>query len=129
MKCELYDFICRNGANEVQQWIKSLQPPLRAKLNQKLDMLSMSGEELFPHVLTDAGAPGILKIRVQGGVKLRPLLCRGPVAVGREYTILMGAKEVGDKWSPSGAPEKAGQMKQELLADINGRRVKHERVN
>ena len=129
MAYQLFDYVNHKGENEFKKWTEGLEPTLRAKLNQKLDMLKLQGEDLLPVTLTDSGVPGILKIRVQGGVKLRPLLCRGPRNIDAEFTLLMGAKEVGSKWDPTLAPEKAQQKKQELLSDLDNRRVSHERIN
>lgn len=105
-----------------------LQAPTRAKLNLKLDMLRMHGDTLFPQLLTGTDTPGILKLRVKGNVQLRPMLCKGPLAVEKEYTLLVGATEVGGKLKPKGVDATAAKRKQEVAADPKNRRIEHERV-
>ena len=124
----LFDYIDANGVNVFRQWSLNLQPKERSKLNAKLDMLRINGEVLFPHILTDTDVPGILKLRVKGQVQLRPLLCRGPIKVKTDFTLLMGAKEVGDEIKPKKAFETADSYKQQVIADPKNRRVPHERV-
>lgn len=129
MLCRLYDYVNAQGENELKKWAEGLQKVQRAKLNEKLDKLQLYGDGLHPHMLTDTGTPGIQKLRVKGNVQLRPLLCKGPVQVNSEYTLLMGAKEVGGKWVPREAPRTADALKQAVIADPLGRRKDHERVS
>lgn len=124
MPYELYDYTDANGVNLFLEWSNDQQKVQRAKLNSKIDMLRLHGEELFPEVLTDTPVRGIRKIRVKGNVQLRPLLCRGPHGES-EYTFLMGAKEVGDKFDPRDAPETADARKS-IVAQDKGRRCIHE---
>lgn len=128
MAFTLYDYLSEAGVNEFKEWTKGLQSKERAKLNEKLDKLHEHGDTLHPHMLTGTSVAGIQKLRVQGGVKLRPLLCKGPVDIASEYTLLMGAKEVGSKWLPKDAPTKANTRKAEVAANPTGRRKPHERV-
>ena len=124
----LFDYIAVNGVNVFRQWSLNLQPKERSKLNAKLDQLRINGEVLFPNILTGTDVPGILKLRVKGQVQLRPLLCFGPIKVETEFTLLMGAKEVGDEVKPKKAFETADSYKQHVIADPKNRRVPHERV-
>lgn len=124
----IYDYVNQQGQNKFKEWTSAQQKVPLGKLNEKIDLLSLYGETLFPHMLTDTGVAGILKLRVQGSVKLRPLLCRGPVNNQSEYTLLMGAKEIGSKWEPKGAPSTAAILKAEVIKNPTTRRVTHERV-
>ena len=124
----LYDYIDANGVNVFRKWSLSLQPKERGKLNVKLDMLRINGKDLLPAILTGTDVPGILKLCVKGQVQLRPLLCFGPIKVKTEFTLLMGAKEVGGKIKPNKAFETADSYKQHVIADPKNRRVPHERV-
>jgi len=124
----LYDFVNSHSENEFKEWTQNLQKTQRAKLNEKLDKLEIYGDELHPEVLTGTPIAGISKLRIRGNVQLRPMLCKGPVDVGNEYTLLMGAKEVGGKLVPKDAPSKAGANKNEVIANPLKRRRKHERV-
>ena len=60
-------------------------------------MLEKEGSNLFPQMLCGTETPGILKLRVKGNVQLRPMLCRGPIEIDKEFTLLLGACEVGGK--------------------------------
>jgi len=124
----LYDYVSESGTNEFKDWTEGLQSKERAKLNEKLDKLQEHGDALYPHMLTGTDVAGIQKLRVQGGVKLRPLLCKGPVAIAAEYTLLMGAKEVGSKWVPKSAPKTANDRKSAVSVSPATRRKPHERV-
>lgn len=101
----------------------------RAKLNAKLDMLENNGDALFPLLLTGTDTPGILKLRVKGKVQLRPMLCKGPVDIDREYTLLLGAIEVGGKLIPDKADELANELKATIIASPATQRKNHERVS
>ncbi|MBD8725733.1 hypothetical protein IFT43_20425 [Oxalobacteraceae sp. CFBP 13708] len=124
MPYDLYDYLDAAGVNLFAGWTTGLEKIPRAKMKSKIDMLRLHGEELFPEVLTDTHVRGIRKIRIKGNVQLRPLLCRGPHGLA-EYTFLMGAKEVGDKFDPKDAPEVADARKSTVAKDIS-RRCKHE---
>ncbi len=125
----LFDHTSAADENTFRTWTQSLQTQQRAKLNAKLDMLSKHGCELFPNTLTGTDTPGILKLRVKGGVQLRPMLCKGPVNQELEFTLLLGAKEVGGKLQPLNADELANDLKAAVIADPQLRRKNHERVS
>ena len=128
MSYELYDYIDGRGTNEFKAWTQSLQKRDRAKLNAKLDMLVKLGPELIPHVLTGTPTPGIQKLRVKGNVQLRPMLCAGPIFIEKEFTLLLGAKEVQSKFVPKDADKIADKNKADIVSDST-RRVRHERVS
>jgi hypothetical protein len=68
----------------------------------------------------------IYKLVIHSSVMLRPLLCRGPLQMALEYTLLMGAIE--RNWRlPAGALQQAEANRLIILADPS-RRVKHERI-
>ena len=129
MAYKLFDYVDAQGRNVVKGWASILQKPQRAKLNQLLDKLVKHGDGLYPQMLTGTDIPGIQKLRVHGTVQLRPLLCSGPINQGEEYTLLQGAKEIGDRWSPLGALESAREHKAAVVADPEHRRKEHERVS
>lgn len=127
-KFALFDYIDEHGNNDIKIWTQGLQKTQQAKLNVRLDMLKKLGSELFPHVLTDTSTPGIQKIRVKGKVQLRPMLCKGPINKEKEFTLLIGAKEIGSCFDPKKADEKAKDRKQIINTNPNRRRP-HERVS
>lgn len=127
MKYNILDFVNLKGVNEFNTWAKGLQKGEKAKLREKIDKLILHGDALHPQMLTDTPVPGIQKLRVHGPVQLRPLLCKGPINIDNEYTMLKGAKEIGSKWSPKGAPSSANGNKNEVISDPVNRRKTHER--
>jgi hypothetical protein len=129
MAYRLFDFCAEDGSNDFKEWTKKLQSAPRGKLNAKLDMLQCHGEDLFPSVLTGTDTPGILKLRIKGNVQLRPMLCKGPIEVGSEFTLLLGAAEVGGKLRPEGADCIADDRKTLVAQRPDIRRTKHERVS
>lgn len=124
----LYDHVNAQGENEIASWTRDLQKRDRGKLASKLDMLQQHGTELFPELLTGTDTPGVLKLRVRGSVQLRPMLCEGPVAVNEEFTLLLGAIEVGNRLVPRHADALADDIKQAVKADHANRRKKHEHI-
>lgn len=128
MSYQLFDYVNPQGVNEFKEWTEALEKPQRAKLNEKLDKLEIYGDALYPEMLTGTPVAGISKLRIKGNVQLRPLLCKGPVVINTEYTLLMGAKEVGSKWVPKAAPETANSKKQLVIIEPANRRVNHEKI-
>jgi len=105
-----------------------LQKDELAKLNQKLDMLRRE-PELPPQLLAGPleGKP-IHKLRINGRVALRPMLCKGPINNDSEFTLLMGATEKDRVLIPEDAIDQAADRRREVIANPNGRRTPHERV-
>ena len=126
----LWDFRSERGENVILRWVREdrLTKRARAALNQKLDRLSQLEFDLAVQTKFLAGPiyKRIYKLVVKADIQLRPLLCRGPHNVEREYTLLLGAVEVGDKL-PNGAKEKAEENRQVVIKNPN-RRVKHGRI-
>lgn len=127
MSFPLYDYMNKQGENEIKIWLSSLEKVERAKIDQRLDMLEEHGENLFPQILTGTDEKSILKLRAHGKVQLRPLLCRGPVSNAAEYTLLAGAKEVGSKLTPKGVLAESVQRRRAVIQDPTNRRKNHER--
>lgn len=123
MSFPLYEYLNANGKNEIQAWRNDLQVVHRAKLDEKLGKLYKDGEALRPHLLTDSKEPSVFKLRVQGPVKLRLLLCRGTVDMHGEYTLLFGTQEVGSVIRPKGAEKAAGLRREEVMENPNTRRA------
>lgn len=129
MPFDLYDYVRPDGTNDFKEWTEGLEKKLQAKLNARLDRLAESGDVLFPQMLAGTDTPGILKLKLNGRVALRPMLCKGPCQIGAEYTLLIGAFEVGGKLKPKSADVIADGRKMEVGKDPKNRRMKHERVS
>ena len=123
----LFDYVDPEDGNLIKQWSAQLQKKERAKLNNRLDALTIHGPHLIPGILSPTGLPSIFKLKIHGQVQLRPLLCEGPGRGEEAFTLLLGAFEVSDDYVPMGAPLIASRMREFLVKDMR-RRVVHERV-
>ena len=121
----LYDYKNLNNKNEIKKWTEGLEKKQRIQLNQKLDSLAQQGPDLPPKLLPSLGQH-IYKLRVKSNVQLRPMLCKGPINNEKEFTLLLGAIEVGGKL-PKGSKERAVRNRGEIINDPK-RRCKHERI-
>jgi len=102
------------------------------QLNQKIDMLEKNGPNLSPGLL--AGPVNskrrpkmvshILKLRINGDRALRPMLCKGPIDMEREFTMLIGAIEINRNLDTD--TEEADAVRSAILIDEN-LRMPHER--
>jgi hypothetical protein len=127
---KLWDFLSTRDENVILRWVKDdrLTVRDRAKLNQKLDRLSQMPFELAIQTKLLAGPiyKNIYKLIVHGDVMLRPMLCRGPFDIDKEYTLLLGAVETGGQL-PEGSKQKAADNRESLIAD-RSRRCPHVRI-
>jgi hypothetical protein len=127
-KWKLYDYVDARGVNSFKEWSSRLEKTDLARLNSKLDML---GKEpaLPPQLLAGplAGVP-IYKLRINGRVALRPMLCKGPVDKDAEFTLLFGAFERDRKLVPGDAVSQAEARRKKVIASPRQRRCPHERV-
>ena len=128
MKYALFDYVTKKGINDLKIWTEKLQKPQRAKLNVRLDMLEQKGPDLFPQILTGTDTAGIQKLRVPGKIQLRPMLCKGPLNVKTEFTLLIGAIEKQGKLHPKKADQIAARRKKDVIKDKT-RRIKHDRIS
>lgn len=128
MPWAIYDYLGPQGVNEFYTWCGSLQKAELAKINYRIDMLEQHGPGLAPKILSGPirGQRHIYKLVINGRIALRPLLCRGPVRPNEEFTMLMGALEVGWKWEPRDAPARSEKRRQEVSANFQDRRCSHE---
>ena len=105
-------------------WRGRLTSRSRAALDSKLNMLYTAGMELPPKLLAGPinKTGHIYKLVIKADVMLRPMLCKGPFEMGREITLLLGAKETQWKLVPD--PEEAVKNRNILLNDRK-RRIPH----
>lgn len=125
---KLFYYIDAKGKNAFKEWMSGLDVQLRAKLDMKLDMLMKYGSDLPPQLLSDTSSPHIKKIRINGRVALRPMLCRGPIDMKNEFTLLLGATEKDRKLIPSNADKLAEAIRQKIIADPTRRQQREEVV-
>jgi hypothetical protein len=125
MAYDLYDFTDAKGTSVIVTWRNTLTKRDKAQLDQKLNMLAISGMELPPKLLVGpiAKTGNIYKLRIFADVMLRPMLCKGPFDMNREFTLLLGAVEIQSKLKPD--PKRAIENLNILVKDER-RRIPHE---
>ncbi len=104
------DYRTPAGENQPKLWIEGLAASERGKVRRKLNAKITAFMQMHnlrpPDFESLAGYPGILEMRFKvNKVVYRPLCCYGPGR--RQVTILVGAKEIGDKIVPESAPRTA----------------------
>jgi hypothetical protein len=126
MAWDLYDFVNARNESVIREWIaeERLSKTHVGKLNQKLDMLAIAGPLLPPKLLAGPIHKHIYKLIIHGDRMLRPMLCKGPVDMEAEYTLLLGAIEVGGRLDHD--PSEAAANRATLVASPDRRR-NHER--
>jgi hypothetical protein len=97
-------------------------------MNRKIDALAKDGKDFCPGLAGPLhGSPHLYKIKVNGRVAARLILCKGPINMETEYTFLLGAFENDDKL-PVGTLEAAEGIREAIKRDGKNRRMLHERV-
>jgi len=98
-------------------------------LHRKLKALEDTEPDLVPGLLEGPirGHPHIYKLKIGGKIRLRPLLCKGPIDNNKELTFLMGATERDYKWDPPNALVVAEARRQEIISNPE-RRCNHVKV-
>jgi hypothetical protein len=127
MTWALYNYRNARGDNEVLAWCKGLQKSDLAKMNKRIDLLAQGGMDLCPNLVGPLrGSKHLYKIRTNGDVAARLLLCKGPINMEMEFTLLLGAFEKDDELPP-GTLERAESYREEIISDPQ-RRCVHERA-
>jgi len=122
---EFFECFDRRGQREFSLWRLELPRIERALLDEKMRMIQVFGQASCLKGPI-RGHRHLYKIRVQGPtVALRPLLCRGPIRMDREFTMLQQMTEVGGKDTPPGAKSEADRCRSEIIRDPS-RRVRYE---
>lgn len=128
MAWTIYDYRDKRGGNPVRDWCEQLQKPDLARMNQRIDILRDKGKDFCPGLAGPLhGSPHLYKIKINGRVAARLVLCKGPISMEMEYTLLVGAFEKDDRL-PEGTLETAELYRQEIISNSTERRGPHERV-
>ena len=130
----IYEYL-EGDESAIRVWLREQNIPERdrGQLLQKMDMLAMHGMDLPPKLLAGPikskkkpqEQSHIYKLIVHGQRMLRPLLCRGPVDMDGEFTMLIGAIEKDGVLDVD--PMAAEVRRQRIIADpkntrrLNGR--------
>ena len=124
----LYDYRDQRGTNPVREWCEQLQKADLARMNQRIDLLGEKGKDFCPGLAGPLhGSPHLYKIKINGSVAARLLICKGPIRMETEYTLLLGAFEKDDEL-PEGALRTAESYRQAIILNPRDRRGPHERA-
>ncbi len=98
----VYDFTDGAGKSVIAEWRAGLTTRSKARFDQKIDMLATAGMHLPPKLLAGPinKTRHIYKLKIHADIMLRPMLCKGPFAMEREFTLLVGATEVQNRLIP-----------------------------
>jgi hypothetical protein len=126
MNREIWEFLVKGSDRVIQTWFREeiISKRDQAKLDVALNRLrsldfQLVGPKLLAGPLRQGGKVYKLRIRCENR-ELRPMLCRGPMAPS-EYTLLLGALEVGGRLKPQDAVLRASSHREELLANPHWR--------
>lgn len=136
MSWKIFDAVGRNNVSNIVIWIAKERLTKRdiGQLNQKLDMLEQNGPDLPPNLLAgpikskrNKRLPShIYKLRIFTDRMLRPMLCKGPLDVAKEFTMLLGAIETGNVLDTDA--EDAEEVRGAIIANPELRKT-HERYS
>jgi len=132
---KIFEYLDR-GESAIGRWLREedITGRDRGQLVSKMDMLALHGMDLLPGLLAgpvaskkkrDKVQSHIYKLVIHGQRMLRPMLCRGPIDPNAEFTMLIGAIEIGGILNVDIAD--AEMRRQEIIASpldtrrINGR--------
>ena len=128
MVWKLYDYRDHRGLNPIRQWCERLQKQDLARMNQRIDLLREKGKDFCPGLAGPLhGSPHLYKIKINGSVAARLLLCKGPISMEAEFTFLLGAFETDDELS-KGILETAESYRQAIILNPGQWRGSHERA-
>ena len=133
-KMSLWDYQVR-GRNAIQEWADRVRLSKRDRglLDQKVDALEAMAFELATHTHLVAGPLNnsrdkhIYKLRVNGSIMIRLMMCRGPLLGENACTFLAGATERDMKLTPVSAPSLASERRLQVCEDYRQYRRSHER--
>jgi hypothetical protein len=121
MPFQLYEYLDHRGHGTATEWIASIDSESRGKLRARLKALELHGGALPTTILSDTDDSSVKKIRARGRKNPRLLLCRGPIQMQSEFTLLFGVFEKDDKM-PAGAVKQASRLRDEVIANPQQRR-------
>ncbi len=131
MAWKIFEYVERGNQSTIGLWLdaNAITDRDRGQLVQKMDMLAIHGPDLPPGLL--AGPikskrnrkmqSHIYKMRINGDKALRPMLCKGPIAMDTEYTMLIGAIEINSVLNVDA--EDAETRRLEIIENPNRRRI------
>src|SRR6185312_12650132 len=130
LRWQIYCFLSERRSNLIADWLKSerVSAAQRGDFQAKIDLFERGGPDLITGFITETPiAADIYKMKVKGKVQLRPMACKGPIDLNREYTILLGWIERDRERVPTEVKRKAQENRLIVVNDPTRRR--RERLN
>jgi hypothetical protein len=126
MNREIWEFLAGGNDRVIRTWFKheNISPQERAKMDVAINRLRTLDLALVSHTLLAGPLRGtkLYKLRLRcKNRELRPMLCRGPFGESRDYTLLLGAIEVGNRMKPPDAEDRAAKNRDLLIENPNWR--------
>lgn len=126
----LYEYVRGVKRGVMTDWQKELKQEGKsgtslALLEQALDRLEQASFEELPRLVagTRPQYPDIRKLQLGGKIRLRPLLCTGPIEKRAELTFLVPAFERNGQFDPKDAVEQADRRRKGLLDGSRKRQI------
>lgn len=126
----VWEHVKKGGRPSLSIWYDQLQKMSRSRFDAALDKVRIWGPlqaeqngvitPVSQRQKTKKNRDGFVKLRelrVYANPQLRPLLCHGPVAEGKEITFLAPATERGGELEPPHAADLAIERYQEVVHD------------
>ena len=128
MNREIWEFLAKGTHPVIRQWLadEGISSRERAKLDVSLERLRTLDFALVSTRLLAGPLRGtkVYKLRLRcENRELRPMLCRGPVGSPRDYTLLQGAIETGDRMKPPDAQDRADGNRKVLVENPHWREL------
>jgi hypothetical protein len=108
-------YVDEKGICDFHEWRKQIPPKARARMRNILSFMEITKDwTRTPYFRPLTDYAGICEIRfIVQNIQYRPLGCYGPGE--KEFTFLVGAKEVGRKFNPLSAPDTAIERRNKIL--------------
>lgn len=130
MSWRVFDYCDLRDRNVFDDWLTCLDGSNRARIMSKLQAIHTYGGSGLPNMITDTTEPRIKELVLNTKqMALRVFLCRGPVDVRTEITLLGGGREKDVKYvttKPHITPNIAETYRQELFLNPSLRRKPHD---
>jgi len=102
--------------NVIDEWLEEQPPKAQARIRAIINYLKITQAWPIQYFKQYRGHPYIYEIIIKcGNIQYRPLGCFGPGE--NEFTLLIGAKEKGDRIEPASAPDTAEERRELILKD------------
>lgn len=109
-------FLRDKTVNDIDEWLKLQPVKVRVKMRSIIAHLEITQNWPIQYFCNWVGSDNLYELKITyNNVQYRPLGFFGPGI--REFTILIGAKEIGNKLDPKAAPYIAEKRRELAIQD------------